>query len=179
MDRGNDEISVKDMMNCREKRVEKQKEMIELSHTPIISFCLNIPGPVKTNEQIKKAFNVGKKEILTTLKSKNIPVAKCLETHEKTGDELLVSVNADAFLLKKEMSRIEDTHPLGRLFDIDVIDADGNKLSRLHYRTCLICGLQAQSCARSRRHSAEELFAKTEEIIRNYFLKNPDERKMI
>ena len=51
------------------------------------------------------------------------------EFHDHTGDELLLCIDADATVLKKVMTNIEETHPLGRLFDIDIIDENGGKLS--------------------------------------------------
>ena len=62
-------------------------------------------------------------------------------------------------------TEIEETHPIGRLFDIDVIDTDGQKLSRPSYRKCIICGCQAQECARTRKHTVEEMQAKIEEML--------------
>ena len=58
---------------------------------------------------------------------------------------------------------------MGRLFDIDVMDTDGTHLSRGTERTCLICGGPVRACARSRTHSAEALYAKAQEIIREHF----------
>ena len=65
----------------------------------------------------------------------------------------------------KGMQHIEEAHPLGRLFDIDVLDSEGHKLSRPQYRPCLICGNQAQLCARTRRHTVAEMQAKIEEML--------------
>jgi holo-ACP synthase/triphosphoribosyl-dephospho-CoA synthase len=62
----------------------------------------------------------------------------------------------------KQLSRfIEDTHPMGRLFDIDVLRQDRRKISRRDTgeanRPCLICGGDAFVCGRSRAHSVGEL----------------------
>ncbi|MBR6901803.1 MAG: citrate lyase holo-[Synergistaceae bacterium] len=61
--------------------------------------------------------------------------------------------------------KIENENKFGRLFDIDVIDADGNKLSRKNFRKCLICGKQAQECARSRTHSVKEMQEAVEKLL--------------
>ena len=50
------EVVLTDILACRERRVNIQNEYIQRYHCPVISFCMNIPGPIKTNEQIKKAF---------------------------------------------------------------------------------------------------------------------------
>ena len=160
------EVTIQDMMFCRENRSRLQNSLLkEFPDTPVLSFCMNIPGPVKTDAEIRAAFEVGKKEILSVLTERNWMIEKEYELHEKTGDEWLAAIQADPGLLKDAMCRIEEQHPLGRLFDIDIIAPDGQKLSRPVYRTCLLCGRQAQDCARSRRHSASELFAKIKELI--------------
>ena len=54
------EVGIDEILNCREKRVVIQNEMIRKYRKPIISFTMNIPGPIKTNNEIKKAFDIGK-----------------------------------------------------------------------------------------------------------------------
>ncbi len=165
-------VSIQDMMLCRDTRVQLQEELLSLHQQPLVSFCLNIPGPVKTNSLIRRAFDCGKIEILRALSENSWQITASRETHVKTGDELMLSVDADAAALKACMSRIEESHPLGRLFDIDIIGTDGRKLSRPRYRSCLLCGRQAQECASSRRHSATELFCRIQEMLSDYFKNN-------
>ena len=83
-------------------------------------------------------------------------------------DELIMALDAPAEDIKTLATEIEESHPLGRLFDMDVIGTDGMKLSRGTYRKCIICGCQAQECARSRKHSVEELQAKIEELLNQF-----------
>ena len=126
---------------------------------------MNIPGPVKTNEQIRTAFDSGKNTLLLKLEQAEADIKNSVEIHEKTGDELLLSIDCPAEKIKDITTEIEETHPIGRLFDMDVIDTDGQKLSRNTYRKCIICGCQAQECARTRKHSVEEMQAKIEEML--------------
>lgn len=46
-----------DMLQCREKRAERQQVMLDRWHNTLISFTLNIPGPVKTNEQLYRLYS--------------------------------------------------------------------------------------------------------------------------
>ena len=89
---------------------------------------------------------------------------------EKTGYELFLSVNGDAVEIKERMAAIEDGGRLGRLYDIDVIRLDGQKVSREEFglapRTCLLCGQPAHACSRSRRHSVAELVEEIQTILR-------------
>ena len=65
------EVGIDEILDCREKRVAIQNEMIKKYNKPVISFTMNIPGPIKTNNEIKKAFDIGKKLILEKLKEIN------------------------------------------------------------------------------------------------------------
>ena len=160
------EINLAQMLARRERRVQEQEFFLKKYRSPLVSFTMNIPGPIKTNELIRKAFDKGKDLLLNSLNYNGIVINDCLEVHENTGDEMLLSVkNIAPDSLKGLMIDIENTSKLGRLFDIDVIDSDGNKLSRKTFRTCLICDKQAQECARSRTHSVKEMQDAIEKII--------------
>lgn len=161
-------ITITDMMERREKRAGGQQLLIEKYHAPVISFCMNIPGPVKTTPEIRRLFHDGKMEILNALSTDSCPILEEWEIHEKTGDEYILCVAEPPVTLKKIMSGIEESHPLGRLFDIDVIDTNGEKLSRPVYRKCLICNKQAQDCARSRAHTVEEMQNRIEQLLEQY-----------
>ena len=165
------EVGIDEILNCREKRVAIQNDMIKKYNKPVISFTMNIPGPIKTNNEIKKAFNIGKNLILEKLKENNIEILEIQELNENTGNELFISVNSLAKKIKNITVSIEEASELGRLFDMDVIDINFEKLSRESFRKCLICEEQAQECGRSRKHSVEELQNKVEKILSKKLLK--------
>ena len=156
------------MLACREERANRQARLLEQYHCTIISFSLNIPGPVKTTPELRRLFGDGMQGILRVLSEEQLPLLERMERHEDTGDECLLAVRGEAGLIKKKMTALEEQHPLGRLFDIDVINQAGEKLSREHPRRCLICGEQAQFCARSRRHSVEELADRIEKLLAEF-----------
>ena len=160
------EVGIDEILDCREKRVAIQNEMIKKYNKPVISFTMNIPGPIKTNDEIKKAFDIGKNLILENLKKNNIEILEIQELNENTGNELFISANSLAEKIKNITVAIEESCELGRLFDIDIIDINFEKLSRKSFRKCLICEAQAQECGRSRIHSVEEVQNKVEEIFK-------------
>ena len=159
------EVEIDEILDCREKRVAIQNKMIKKYNKPVISFTMNIPGPIKINNEIKKAFDIGKNLILEKLKENNIEILEKKELNVNTGNELFISVNSSAEKIKNITVAIEESCELGRLFDIDVIDVNFKKLSRKSFRKCLICEEQAQECGRSRKHSVKELQDKIEEIL--------------
>ncbi len=151
------EIDLPQMLDCRERRTNVQNELLRGYGRPVISFCMNIPGPIKTNAQIRAAFLDGRTALIEALEKESIAVLQSFDIAEPTGDEWIAAVDADAAEVKELTMEIENRHPLGRLFDMDVIDINGEKLSRPRFRKCLICGRQAQECARARAHSVAEM----------------------
>lgn len=163
------EITLQQMLSRREIRAATQQSFLEKYHSPLISFTMNIPGPVKTNSLIRQAFDIGEILILEAISGIGAKILDASEIHESTGDELLLAVaGVEPETLKEIAIHIEGASPLGRLFDIDILDSQGRKLSREGFRSCIVCGKQAQECARSRTHSVSEL----QEAVMNILTQN-------
>ncbi len=159
------------ILQAREDRVLKQRSLITAYHCPLISFTMNIAGPVKVSPLIRRAFHEGLRML-----DEQLPVEHVLY-HDTdisvTGCQAMYAVDMDALHLKKLCTDIEDATPLGRLFDMDVLDRNGNKLDRETVgglsRDCIVCGTPGRGCAAGRLHTASELQATTHLIISNYF----------
>ena len=86
-----------------------------------------------------------------------------------TGPEALFAVEAPSDELKRALIVLETAEPLGRLWDLDVIDPRLGALSRrslgLPVRRCIVCDEAAHACARSRAHSLAELLRAIEVIL--------------
>ncbi len=156
-------VTVADMAQARERRVQRRQAFIQTGKT-VVWFSLNIPGPVKDAPLLRRVFLEGEGRLCELLKPS---VQKRWEAF--TGWEGVYCCDSPAKRVKEEMILLEETHPLGRLFDLDVFSSDGRKLSRPQYRTCLLCGKQAQFCARSRIHSLPDLLAAVEKMAADYF----------
>lgn len=156
------------MLAAREERAARQAAWLEKYAVPLLSFTLNIPGPVKTSPDLRRAFDAGLLALEDALGAAGLSPMTRTEIHAPTGDEGLLAIDGDAEAIKEIATRIEEEHPLGRLFDMDVLSADGTKLSRSVPRRCLLCTEQAQNCARSRRHSIAELTAEIERLLAVY-----------
>lgn len=147
-------VEVEDMALRREERAKHQTELIKEYGLPLLCFTLNIAGPVKNSPLIGFAFKTGIELIKERLGDSIVHLERF---SANTGCEAFVVSKLSAEELKKLMLEIEDTSPIGRWFDLDVIDISGNKLSRSEPRRCIICGDMAAVCARSRAHSVNEL----------------------
>ncbi len=162
-------VSVQDMLRARDERAARQQRFLDRHAVPLISFTMNIAGSIKNDALIQRAFEEGVHRISTLLEGRAWNVLGMEKTVSFTGCEALWAVQADAETLKRAMCLVEEADALGRLFDVDVLEADGRHLSREAERTCLICSGPVRVCARSRAHSAEELFARAHEIMEAYF----------
>ena len=162
-------VGLKDMLERREARAAEQRRMLLEHGVPLISYTLNIAGPVKTGPQLRQLFGWGLARIREALLRRGFKILDCREVHAVTGDECLMAVDAPAAEIKALMVAIEEGHPVARLLDIDVLDEAGAKLSRPAPRRCLLCGRAAADCARSRRHPLAELEAKTRELVDSLF----------
>lgn len=162
-------VEVADVLRARDERLCRQWELLKKNNAPLVSFTMNIAGSIKNDPNIERAFALGTKRIRRQLERMSAPVLEERELRAYTGCEAIWAVKADPILLKEKMRRIEEEDPLGRLFDIDVIGADGGHFSRSEERKCLICAQPARICARSRAHSAQELYDKAQAIIAEHF----------
>lgn len=168
-----DEVSLEEMLSARERRVHRQKELLSLHPDTLVCLTLNIPGPVKQLSLSEMTFREGERRIQQQFIIHKAPILEKRHYSEKTGNEAFYSVQGDPVQLKAWMTSIEEGEPLGRLFDIDVLDSQGNKISRsqlgLETRRCLLCEKPAPVCARSRAHTVEELVREAGRIMYEYF----------
>ncbi len=81
-----------------------------------------------------------------------------------TGPEALLLAAAPPEAVKRAAMELEDRHPLGRLWDIDVAPLSRRDLG-LPPRRCLVCGEPAHACARSRAHGVADLVAAIERRV--------------
>lgn len=148
-----------EILAAREQRVQKQRQLLDRYGTPLLCFTMNIPGPVKFDRDVSIGFHLGNWLLKESLKGRK--VLHFESATAITGCEAFYAVDMPAKELKKIALELEEVDPIGRLFDMDVLTPDGQKISReeLGYprRKCLLCDQDAVVCAGRRTHSAEQL----------------------
>ena len=159
------EITLFEMLDAREARALRQRELLEEFRRPLVSFTLNIPGPVKDSPLIRRGYAAGLARLDAALDAAGMEVLHREEKLAPTGPELLLAADADAGALKALCLAIEDDSPMGRLFDLDVLAPNGEKLERPSPRRCLVCGRPGRDCASRRLHSVEELQSAVRRIL--------------
>lgn len=170
------EVLLTEILDAREQRALVQQSLLRQYAVPVISFSMNIPGPVKDTPLIRRAFSEGRARLADALRAAGLAVLHREEKREKTGCELLWAVDAGAEQLKALCQGIEQRDRLGRLFDMDVIDRSGKKIDRAVPRCCIICGRPGPACASRRVHSVPELQQAVRRIITEHFLQKDRER---
>lgn len=167
------EVTLMEMLEAREERVHWQDALREQYGTPVVSFTLNIAGPVKDSPLIRRAFRWGQEQLEAGLTAAKLPVLERTDRLAPTGCEALYAIGGTAREIKMVCVSIEDGSPLGRLFDMDVLDAGGRKLDREEVgggpRNCIVCGAPGKGCASRRVHSVEELQGATRRIMEEHF----------
>ena len=163
-------ITLHELLASRDARhAMQQKLLAEHSGKTLVCLTVVMPGSVKRNRQslvvahaavaaMREAFRHGE-ECLT---ERDLP----------TGYEAYLLTPIPPHTAKRKAADIEDTHPLGRLFDIDIILPDGTPLSRQDIgrepRRCLLCGNDARYCMRMRWHTQEEIWSKICSMVDEY-----------
>lgn len=157
-------ITLEQLLESRDNRAQHQRELLgDHPGCSLISFTVQLPGPEKRNEISLKIGKAG----VQAIKAEFGPAIEHWEVRDlETGFEAYFVVPLDADQTKRRCCAIEDTHPWGRLMDIDVPGTDRATVG-LPARKCLLCDNEVRYCMRAKLHSQEELLAKIYEIVRN------------
>ena len=140
------EVSLNQILEARERRAALQRSTLSTYGGPLLCFTMNLAGPVKRSPLSDFAFLAGERMI----QARGFHVRQHIRLRQPTGMEAIYALEAEPHALKAAAMAMEESLPVGRLFDMDVIGPDGMKLPRPQPRTCLVCGGPAAPCARSR-----------------------------
>ena len=179
-------VTLEQLLQSRDNRAQHQKDLLG-AHPGKSLLCLTVqlPGPEKRNACSLAVARAGVEAIRAAF-SAEYEELRDLET----GYEAYFLVGLPPADAKRLACRIEDTHPLGRLMDIDVLstfsaqNVDGmpnnpvasTKTAQivdraamgLPPRRCLLCGNPARYCMRARTHTRQELLDKIEQMVTEY-----------
>ena len=144
--------------------------IVKYLHMWKLSITLSIPGPHKTSDVLERVFDELVDQAVASLDG--AAVRERTSLGGVSGPELMMLVELEPLELKRRVSAVEETHPLGRLADLDVLGRTGDTLFSVQRteiglapRRCLICDGEAKACARSRAHTVLEMQEKIAEII--------------
>ncbi|MBP3202238.1 MAG: citrate lyase holo-[acyl-carrier protein] synthase [Bacteroidales bacterium] len=157
------------LLESRDRRAAHQRKLLEeWPASTLVCITVQLPGPIKRDSRSLLIGGAGMAALLDKFGS----VLQHVQVKDlETGYEAYLIVPLPAALVKKMTSEIEETHPIGRLMDIDVITSEG-PLDRaaigLPPRRCLLCDNEARYCMRAKTHTPEELWARINHLIKTY-----------
>lgn len=157
-------ITLEQLLESRDNRARHQRELLgAFPGRSLICFTVQLPGPEKRNDISLKIGEAG----VQAIKDEFGDAIEHLEVRDlETGFEAYFIVSLEASQTKRRCCTIEDTHPWGRLMDIDVPGTDRAAVG-LPGRKCLLCDNEVRYCMRAKLHTQEELLARIREIVRN------------
>lgn len=165
------EVTLDELLLSRDNRHQMHLELLkQYPGRTLVSVTMVMPGPVKSNFI---SLSLADKAEAFLHHYQPLQIEHITRRDLNTGSEIYFISRMPILETKALCCRIEDEHPLGRLWDFDVIQPDSTPLSRteigLAPRKCIICGNQdAINCIRARRHSKPDLYARVEELFQQY-----------
>lgn len=164
------EITLDQLLLSREQRHSKQMALIS-AHPAHTLLCLTVimPGSVKRNSHSLIVANAAITAVLECFNNTLVGI----EAHDlHTGYEAYFITTMPHKQAKTLACKIENEHQLGRLFDLDVINADGTPMSRTDVnqpaRRCMLCDNEARYCMRNHTHSPQQLQQHIAQLIDKY-----------
>ena len=165
-------VSLGELLSAREARAARQAAAVARFSKPLVSITIVMPGPVKDGRFPRRAMAIALQEFDAVVSSAKWPLLSREVHWWKTGPEAIYVLDVDANVLKLRTVDLEERHPIGRLWDLDVITAGGAGLSRkqltMPARRCLVCDRPAHECGRSRRHPLNELLKTIRDMVNEY-----------
>ena len=156
----------------REARWNMRREFAAEHGLPVLSLTLNIPGADKNPAGSAEAFASLQQNLRCRIEQK-CGHAGCMLAEKKRagvdGPCWIASVDLDPLTLKALCVAVEEEHPLGRLADADVLDAQGQPVNRADIgheaRRCFLCEAPASLCRRQGKHSPEQIADYARELL--------------
>ncbi|NAW98320.1 MULTISPECIES: citrate lyase holo-[acyl-carrier protein] synthase [unclassified Vibrio] len=151
-----------DNLTNLQQRIERQSQLLKQYQFPLITLTLNLPVELAQKRYTEVIFNSALDAINEKINALCSPVLYRQIIHSNFGLEAYYMTQiASANVVKKAMIDIEQAHPLGALFNIDVMCQQGKTISRkscsMAPRQCLICGQPVQKCSSTHQHTLDEL----------------------
>lgn len=162
------EISLEQLLQSRDARQEKQAMLLRANPAcTLVCLTVVVPGAVKRTDDSLVVAQAALEALQKAFGTQAVSTADL-----PTGFEAYLLTPLAPVKAKEIAVGVEDTHPLGRLFDVDVLSADGIPLSRADIgqpaRKCLLCDREARFCMRNHSHTTGELLQEIHRLVETY-----------
>lgn len=159
-------VTLDQLLESRDLRCATERQLLsDYPDKTLVVLTIVSPGTEKVTEQSEISFNAATEAIQNEFIG---DIHHTVIRKPPTGYEAYYILDLPKRLAKEHCVMIEESHPLGRLFDIDVIGEGCVPMSRTEVgaspRKCLICGKTARICMRERIHSLDEIIAEVKNL---------------
>lgn len=163
-------VTLDQLLASRENRWAKQQALLQENPlTTLVCLTVIMPGSVKRNSQSLIVARAALEAVRTAFGERLLQME---ELDLETGYEAYLLVSLSIPEAKAIACNVEEQHPLGRLFDVDVIQKDGAPASRKTIgrvpRRCLLCDRDARYCMRNHSHTQEEIHKRIDQLVADY-----------
>lgn len=148
-----------EILKDRERRFALRQAITERGLSSI-SLNFNVPGYPKSSVLLQRAFALVKKDLQRYFIAHRIHCEPDTrkELHSDCGDFFLQGVSY-AFQdneVKVLLENFEQTHLLGRLLDVDLMNAKGKLIGSGKHKKCFLCEKPAKECMKDQSHTFPE-----------------------
>lgn len=158
--------SLQSILRAREERWVFRQELVKKHRKPLLSLSMVIPGPDKNLPGVLEGFTLLASRVDELVEGRIETVSQLFGADGPSWHWVMDMRARDLKALAVDM---EESHPLGRLADLDVLDETGEPLGRIEMgypsRKCLLCDRPAKVCGASRSHSLYELVSEIRFIL--------------
>lgn len=165
------DITLQQLLESRDERQRMQHRYLsDYPELTLMVVTVVMPGTEKRNH-LSSVVSGAAMHVLREEFNAEIRMEKTRDL--ETGFEGWFLIDLPCHEAKRRSCTIEDAHPLGRLFDIDIFDVQTTgPLSRtslgLPERRCILCDEPARMCMRSGVHSRESVMGRIREMVTDY-----------
>ncbi|GHL76853.1 hypothetical protein ECZU34_46010 [Escherichia coli] len=150
-------VSIPELLVSRDERQARQHVWLKRHPVPLVSFTV-VAGPIKDSEVTRRIFNHGVTALRALAAKQGWQIQEQAALVSASGPEGMLSIAAPARDLKLATIELEHSHPLGRLWDIDVLTPEGEILSRRDYSLPLPVVRAKRSCLRAWKNPSTDRF---------------------
>ena len=154
--------TLNDILQARDARQREQQRLLRRWGCTLVCFTMNIAGAEKRSALIDYVFDRGRDSLLHQL-----PALFSQTIRRPAGNEFYLVSPLPAPDVKRICLSLEDS-AVGRLYDMDVLTPEGDKLSRAEPRRCLLCERPAFLCAHDAKHGQSAVIEETQRRLRAF-----------
>lgn len=177
--------TIENILASKDERVKFQSAVLQNNkQSTLIDMKMNIPGPIKNNDQLERLFDYGMQKFINQFQVFDSQYEVVKQWNRESGNEVFILSQLSGSAVKKNAINFEDNFNIGRLFDVDVLTSSRKQsLSRSLFgytpRKCFICDHPAKECARSRKHSVTELQSAISNLYDKIFRNEENSNRLI